>query len=526
MCGTVTFYARTYTYMKKYTLLSALALALGFTACSHYDVDEEFPQAQGNVHITLSAPFNQIESRGPQSAEYTKADVLEDKELIETYYVVFTNKETGKIVHVEKKSIGTTGVESTQIDLDLRPGEYKVYAFANIPFSYLDGTDASPDSKKPGYNLTVDKTMPTDLTTASYLIPDEVMKSGKSFMGKCFVPVEDVEMVPMTGKAEGQAITVTERANQTFGIEVVRMLGKVQFDFRNPTNADLKINGIKMSDLTVNDSKAEDPNKRDGATLLMNYLDLYTGHSGFLTTPINRPDGIKTRTLFAHYETPLDLPKDSTQSVSFYVLESKAKDYPSETTDSTHIFDKTFIDNTFDLDFDLDTDPSSGLGDSIRYAITKPNNFTTIHRNDWIVIPVVINEWVLRLEALSYPPIGGYPEAKVDADNSGNFHVTFSSPGDIALSPVIHKFYSPSDYFYLNDPTRVVSYTLEPKPAWNATNSILASEPKLDHITGQIITTLNDKKGAVELTLTVTFKSSLDPVATKTMTSQILIAHI
>lgn len=557
--------------MKYLSKLATLVLALTFTACSQEAVEEPVPEAEGNVHITLSAPFNAPETRAPQSAGYT-ADVDKTRELIESYYVVFTQDKSGtetivKVVEKADAKVGANGKESERLDIELRSGTYKVYAFANIPFSYLNGTDNA--ASKPGYNLTVDAAMP-DLSAATFLIPDGVMKSGKSFKDKCFVPCEDVEMVPMTS-INGQTITVTERTSQTFGIEVVRMLAKVQFDFRNPTTTDLKINRIKMSDLTVNNSTVTP--KRDGATMLMNYNDLYTDHNSgtnsFLDAPINRPAGFNTATLDANYMLPssdpnyIDVPRalaahtnsdpspqyDGKRSVSFYVLESQAKDYSSPDP-----LDGTFVDNAFQLDFDIDEETPKGLGDNIRYAITKPDNFTTIHRNDWIVIPVTIGEWVMSLTAFSYPPIGGYPSARVSADKSGNFHVAFATPGDISFYPVIHKYYSTTDDFYLNDPDRIVkrasSDVLDPSnpkdkpfmslatgapyisltvdPAWDAPTSILSSEPAIDPFTGSIETILNSKTGKTTLTLAVRFYTVLpaDPAKTETLISKIVIERI
>lgn len=535
--------------MRYFTPLATLALAVTFAACSKDAVEEVVTEAPGNVHITLSAPFNAPAARAPQSAGYT-ADVDKTRELIESYYVVFTQGD-GSAEHVVKvvndadvrvddtgkKSSNPAdniyGVEEKRLDLELRPGTYKVYAFANIPESELTSLSYKA----------------SDLHALAYKIPDAIMTGSKSFQDKSFVPCEDVEMVPMSntiledggGNAVPQTITVTERTSQKFDIEVVRMLAKVEFQFRNPTTTDLKINRIKMSDLTVNNSTVTP--KRDGATMLMNYNDLYTGHNSgtnsFLNAPINRPAGFNTATLDANYKLPssdpnyIDEPQaldaHTNQSVSFYVLESQAKDYSSPDP-----LDGTFVDNAFNLDFDITPSAAGTYTDNIRYAITKPDNFTTIHRNDWIVIPVTIGEWVMSLTAFSYPPIGGYPSARVSADKSGNFHVAFATPGDISFYPLIHKYYSTTDNFYLNDPDRIVKYageSLDPSnpkdepfmglttgapyisltvdPAWDAPTSILSSEPAIDPFTGSIETILNSKTGKTTLTLAVRFYKTL-----------------
>lgn len=502
--------------MRYYTPFATLALALTLAACSQDAIDEPTPEAPGNVHITLSAPFNAPEHRAPTSAGYT-ADVDEKRELIESYYVIFTQETSPgveKIVRVVSEDDVTAegdGIESKRLDLELREGTYKVYAFANMPFydAVITDDDPAKDHLDLGPNTTLNlgegQTFnPNDLKDASYLFP--FIEEGKSF-----VPVESVDAVPMTS-INGQTINVTERVSQTFGIEVVRMLGKVQFDFRNPTDTDLKINRIKMSDLTVNNSSTD----RDGATKLMNYIGTYADHDAFLAKDIELPTGASTAPLNINYTgSPLALPSNPSITISnpaqvwksFYVLESKAREE---------------LDKSFQLDFDIDEETPKGLGDNIRYAITTPDNFTTIHRNDWIVIPVTIGEWVMSLTAFSYPPIGGYPEARVDADKTGNFHVTFSTPGDISFYPVIHKYYSTTDYFYLNDPSRIVTVT----PEVDDPSGIFTTTPALDLSSGEILATLSGTKGVATITLTVTFKKTLSSETPETLISKIVVERI
>lgn len=528
--------------MRYFTTLVTLALALSFAACSQDAVEEAVPEAPGNVHITLSAPFNAPESRAPQSAGYT-AEVDKTRELIESYYVVFTQTVSGteKIVKVIEKAdakVGDNGIESERLDLELRTGTYKVYAFANIPFSYLNGTDKA--ASKPGYNLTEGQLMP-DLSNVTYLLTDDILTedaktAGKHAAGRSYFPVNDIARIPMTS-INGQEIHVTERTSQKFGIEVVRMLGKVEFQFRNTSPNDLVIKGIKMSDLTINNNSTTPGKERDGAEYLMNRVGLYDDHDDFLGTTLELPLYTKTAPLDVNYTvsplSPIPLAATSgTATASFYVLESQAR---------------AALDDSFELDFTIDKAAASGTDDLVRFAITKPDNFTTIHRNDWIVIPISVGEWVMRLEAFSYPPIGGYPEAKVDADNSGNFHVTFSSPGDISFYPVIHKYYSTTDYFYLNDPVRIMKRgsesldsSVEPTDAYFTSldpgepyvvlqvddpSGIFTTAPSYDPASGEILAVLNDTKAKATITLAVRFYKDAPPTNVGTIVSKIVVEH-
>lgn len=347
---------------------------------------------------------------------------------MKSYVVAVTPRGSADIVGFVAVD-GLSGVEESLVDLQLRPGNYSVYGFANIDAAEL----AALGIKEGG-------TIPANIGTLRTRISSSLF-SGTNLVPASQLGTTDFPAIPMTSVA-GQDITVTERVNQTFGIEVRRMLAKLQFDFRNPTAKDIELQSIAVSNMTQNVATpgGDDP------ILLMNYeegrgtIDLPTdvvikklGHS--YTTPVLLNKGFTGK----YSDTPKTAPQ---YSETFYVLESEA--------------DKAI--KSFQLDFELDEVPSPGLPDKMRYALTDPNTLTLIHRNDWIVIPVTLGDWVMELQALSYPPIGGYPDARVtyDPDRANLFAVTFAAPGDVGFYPMIHKYYEPSDFFYLNDPDHIV----------------------------------------------------------------------
>lgn len=406
-------------------LTAGLPLAvLLMQGCANEDVVAE---SHNSVQFTISAPYAGNATRAANEGAYV-AEAL-PAELMKKYAVAVTLRGSNKIVAFATKK-DLTGVESDVVDLELRPGDYTVYGFANIDFGEL----ADLGIKEGG-------TIRTDISTLRTRVPSTKLFRGTELVHSSKLGTTEFPAIPMTSIA-GQDVTVTERVNQTFGIEVRRMLAKLQFDFRNPTAKDIQLESIAVSNMTRDEKTASG----ELPIRLMNYEE---GRD-----VIDLPTDVKIKKLQYTLPTPHKLEKGFTGKVTdspktkaqhsevFYVMESAAD---AEA-------------NAFQLDFELDEVPSPGLPDKMRYALTNPATLTLIHRNDWIVIPVTLGDWVMELQAMSYPPIGGYPDAKVvyDPDRANLFSVTFAAPGVVGFYPMIHKYYEPSDFFYLNDPDHIV----------------------------------------------------------------------
>lgn len=470
-----------------------LGCALIFSACaSEENVEETVP----NVQFVISAPFNAPASRAANEGAYVTEDTPNELELIKSYAVAVTLQGSSKIVAFVTKD-ELDGVESDPVDLQLRPGNYTVYGFANIPTSDL----AKLGIEKNG-------TIPSTLGDARTLMPGIATTTGAPFQGTTLVDAsqlgsEAFPAIPMTS-INGQNVTVTERVNQTFGIEVRRMMAKLQFDFRNPTGKNLNLHGISVSDMTLNQtttSSGANPfllMNPEEARAFVNPEDEFTPAEIALAKTF--PADFRKAKLTYTYPTDkllsagftgkvTDDPKTAPQhSKTFYVLESAAP-----TTGANA--------NSFVLDFDI-TDGSSTLGDNMRYALTSPNALTLIHRNDWIIIPITIGEWVMDITALSFPPIGGYPDAKVTSDQENVFNIKFSAPGDIAFYPTIHKYYSASDFFYLNDPSRIVG---TPTITVSDPSNIFSAAPTTLGSAGEYTATLSGNSGTATVTITTQF---------------------
>lgn len=474
----------------KHFFTAVLTLCVGFilAACSD-GVDEEYAANYGDfvsVRVDIAAERPAPTTRAANTGQYV-ADV-EYWELIKQYRVAFTDPTSGKIYAITDKVLGNT-VESDYVDTQLRAGKYKVYGFANIDFAKLDALGV-----KKG------ETMP-DLTNTRFAVAQYFSTT----FGEKLLPMETFKDdfnsgtnvgIPMTG-INGQEVTVTERINQTFGIEVRRLFAKLQFDYsyRMPVGSpDLVLKSQSIKNLTFGTD-----------VLLMNYEEE--------RSTINRDAALPFKQLTHSYGTGVTLKANGDAgaklfSQSFYVLESQG--------------DKDT--NSFELDFDIEkADGTTPSEDKVRYSITQPDVITLIHRNDWIIIPVNIGEWDMNIDVYCYPPIGGYPEAHVDKSSETEFHVTFDSPGDIALYLKFHRYFDPSSLFTLADADRIATDAYgKQKVTVSAPvgDAIFDKAPKYN--AGEITARLKNVEGTAYVDVEVEFiPDPAHPSVTKTMKRRI-----
>lgn len=476
-----------------FSAILLLCVGVFLTACSE-SIDEEYAANYGkmvDVRINIAAEAPTHQTRAANEGQYV-ADV-EPWELMKQYRVAFTDPGSGKIYAIIDKFLDSTA-EADYIDAQLRAGQYKVYGFVNIPYATLDDM-----------GIKKGETMP-DLTNTRYAI-DQYFSTT---FGEKLLPMETFKNdfdngvnigIPMTS-INGQTVNVTERINQTFGVEVRRLFAKLQFDYsyRMPVgtpNLVLKSQSIKNITFGSN-------------VLLMNYeegRDEINKGASLPFKQLSHVYGTEGKTLVANGDTGGKL-----FSQCFYVLESHG--------------DKDT--NSFELDFDIEkADGTTPAEDKVRYAITQQETVTLIHRNDWIIIPVNVGEWLMDMEVYCYPPIGGYPEAHVDKESETVFHVTFDSPGDIALYLNFHRYFVPESKFYLTDLGRIAEDTGgKKKVTVTAPNGdpIFDKAPKFS--AGEIVARLNNYQGTAYIDVTVEFiPDPALPAVTKTMKRRIYLTR-
>ncbi len=232
--------------------------------------------------------------------------------------------------------------------------------------------------------------------------------------------------IPMTNV---QTINIPGDTN--IDLVVVRTYAKIQLQVYNETGQDITIKSVKFSDITrsVNDNYKLLPatNATGGeittmdvehGTIQPNLNTTITGKSVFSYTPSSPV------TVSGTGKTVAD---NSYVPITFYINESSAP---------TNLFGKFFI--------ALEIDKGSGNPSEYRYALISGTNksgetgsWDYIARNDFRIIPIVLDDYKLDIIPYDFPAIGVYPASVKEED--GLYTINFHDYGHFHLLPKVTK---------------------------------------------------------------------------------------
>ncbi len=368
--------------------LLALASVLGLGACSSDDVDQ-IPEGMGQVQVRLSARYH-----GVTRATGDWLDPTDPKELIHDYWVVFTkmNDEENLIVEdIVTGNCGEAGKEEDTFRFMLPPGEYTVFAFANLPFDTLGIAKGAS-------------------------LPDLSEKTLGTLNGWN-------QNIPMSSHTGGQNITVREAENQSFEVELVRTMAKLEFTFINDSQQQMDLLGYEIHPLkrtNVSLLEPDDPDdfltaEEDTASY---YVDLSTAPLVLYPKGSTGDDKPTRHTVYSYVN---ETNASATATLNQYSLRMKMRRHRDV---DTEVIDYRY-------GFTLNSD---GIGKDL--SGKDINGFDFIHRNDWIKLPVMFTDWTFRIEALPFPPIAGFQARVLSADA---LSITFNSGGYIFLRPMFRN---------------------------------------------------------------------------------------
>lgn len=408
-----------------YTLLVVALL----TACTSDDVERE--KAEGEMtHVGMTI--------GTRAATGTPETATVDKELIGSWWVVFVNR-AGNVQKIVDRPVAlTTYVEEEKVELDIPVGTYTLYAFANISKSVL--------KTKTGLTFTEGAACPADIDSKTF-----ELTNGNGYTG----------YIPMTGT---QSVAVTGRANQTFSIEVVRMLAKMEFRFTNESGKQITVNSVNIQQ-----------NQTLDVPLLPNYGWLDSGWPFASGSRGDYKHTFSTKPVIAKKTVS----KTDMKSASFYMAESQADD---KTPYQSYLMT---------LNVQRDSDPAEDL----LFALDN-TKIQTIYRNDHVIIPLTIGDYEVGLDVIFYPPIGGYPPVMTKNDNE--FYVTFKTQGEFEIKPTIINMMTSTPVYY-------PGWTIESINVVSG-SSIFTTAPH--DVSGEILGRVNTNEGTavvdVEIKVTAT----------------------
>lgn len=376
---------------------------------------------------------------GESSMTQTRATWVDtnatDDEMMNLWVVVITYTQDGSVVKCIacRPTAGTADQEIDEVG-EFVQGAYTVYSFANISVANvctllgLTGPATLPTIG----NTPVEIDGVTGTVTAATVAARTVTVNGNNFnptaadngFGEKGIPMSNVQTI---------AVNETER-----DLIVVRMMAKMEVQVFNDGDADLTIHSISLTDITPNVANnlkllpllsAEGANTMDfiHKDIQPNLGTVTTGNMTY--SPAADAGGVAYT---GHKST--DETKNPVK-FTFYVNESAA---PINNTSAT-------LGNGSGL-FYLTLGIKTGTGEDVVYSHalidqtgeTESDNdaWHYIARNDYRVVPVILTDWLFRVEPLAFVPIAGYPATMLSSDAQ---KATFSTGGMIALQPFVKK---------------------------------------------------------------------------------------
>lgn len=364
-------------------------------ACSAGDDATSFPvqaDAENRVGVMLQLSALSSQTSQPSRSSLTRAawetdiEALPGEMMKSWFVVVVQNGQIEKIITSDLKS-GVTEVEKDQVFVKLNTGETTFYSFANIKPEDI-GLDASTSVGQP---------LPADFDEKTYQ-----MDGNSKLFHQSMAP--DLQNgYPMSNK---QIVNITDN-QQVIELEVVRMVAKVQLSITNATEHAINLKTITLSDVTLNGN----PNVK-----LLPNVDSND------QLQVNLPNSAKkgTITLTAAENNGMTIEARATQTACFYMNESLV-DKGADGSNRYFILSLTTVDAT------------TGTTSNHRYAMLSWNE---IRRNDYLKIPIKLEDYQIRWKVEAFSPIGVLPKVKDDGEN---LSLDFGYYGEFHIKPEVIK---------------------------------------------------------------------------------------
>lgn len=368
-------------------------------ACSAGDDATSFPgQADAENRVGVTLQLSALSSQTSQSSRSsltraaweTDTEALPGEMMKSWFVVVVQNGKIEKIITSDLKS-GVTEVEKDRVFVELNKGETTFYSFANIKPEDI-GLDASTSVGKP---------LPAGFDEKTYQMDGNCQRFHQ------LMTPDFQNGYPMSNK---QTVDVVDN-QQVINLEVIRMMAKVQLSITNATDHAINLKTITLSDVTLNGN----PNIK-----LLPNVDLANELKG-----VNLADGVAkgTITLTAAENDGITIEERATQTACFYMNESLV-DKGADGGNRYFILSLTTV------------DAATGTTSNHRYAMLSWNE---IRRNDYLKIPIKLEDYQIRWTVEAFSPIGVLPKV---TDDGENLSLDFGYYGEFHIKPEVIKLSS------------------------------------------------------------------------------------
>lgn len=454
-------------------------------ACSAGDDATSFPgQADAENRVGVTLQLSALSSQTSQSSRssLTRAGWETDTEawpgeMMKSWFVVVVqNGMIEKIITSDLKSLGVPEVEKDQVFVKLKTGATTFYSFANIKPEEI-GLNASTSVGQP---------LPADFDEKTYRM------DGNSKLFHLSMTSDFQNGYPMSNK---QTVDVVDN-QQVINLEVIRMVAKVQLSITNATDHVIVLKSITLSDVTQNGN----PNVK-----LLPNVDSNNQLKG-----VNLADGVAkgTITLTAAENNGITIGEKATQTAYFYMNESLV-DKREDGGNRYFILSLTTVDE------------ATGTTGNNRYAMLSWNE---IRRNDYLKIPIKLEDYQIRWKVEAFSPIGVLPEVTDDGENLsldfgyyGEFHI---KPEVIKLSRTGSQTLSVSEWQMGTDATGSDGWKLQEQNPQGADGvNIFDASPSWIPVTYRLEGEMGNRTGSAIYTMKILVKQKnglgLNPVISR-----------
>ena len=433
-------------------------------------------------------------------------------DLIRNAYVVMCkDRKVEHIYHVINED-GNDFERHQVASISTETGEYTFYSFANLLFNEhveggevksleIHGVEVMPGTALLYVKFTVGEGLPNfRFNNKDYGKVDSMVVSCE-YNGFDLVTSNKGRGIPMSNKE-----THTIDNNMTLVLSLYRLLAKMQMTFNNKTDKPIRILKITTGDITKNTGETL---TRPSCTYLFPPMD----NNGLVTTDFNRIASHDTCS-YVHYNKSADECKQIAANGThkfpdFYINDSEA-------TNAMKSFPLTIL-------MQRQNAEGQWVKDERKALIQLPR----IPRNTVAYVKINLTDYVLKLKAFTYAPIGGYPPFVVTQND--DFYVTFTRPGDFELRPSLYKYVdsaNPEKWIDLSDKKQVADAHIDVADP----NGILGVKPTLDPVTGEIIGSIakaadgTAKKGTATIRLTINIVNAANVIQPYTRTIYVVSA--
>lgn len=454
-------------------------------ACSAGDDATSFPgQADAENRVGVTLQLSALSSQTSQSSRSsltraaweTDTEALPGEMMKSWFVVVVQNGMIEKIITSDLKSLGATEVEKDQVFVKLNTGATTFYSFANIKPEDI-GLDAITSVGQP---------LPAGFDEKTYQM------DGNCQHFHLLMTPDFLNGYPMSNK---QTVDVVDN-QQVIDLEVIRMVAKVQLSITNATDHAINLKTITLSDVTLNG--------KQNIKLLPN-VDSANELKG-----VNLADGVAkgTITLTAAENDGITIKERATQTACFYMNESLV-DKGADGGNRYFILSLTTVDAT------------TGTTSNHRYAMLSWNE---IRRNDYLKIPIKLEDYQIRWTVEAFSPIGVLPKVTDDGENLsldfgyyGEFHI---KPEVIKLSRIGSQTLSVSEWQMGTDETGSEGWKLQEQNPEGADGvNIFDASPSWIPVTYRLEGEMGNRTGSAIYTMKIKVKEQnglgLNPIISR-----------